>query len=137
MIGDNPTQLGPGRISTAQLAFHVFLTHPLDDRLPTNSPHIDVHEGHITGSASSKGGVLTTLLAVPGRFLSVSEALRSGSVNVLMGDHPGDLLATGVNHTLNTLLDSGDYHVSRKDEFISLPERRSGRKWRGTIIRES
>jgi len=58
------------------------------------------------GGANSKGCVLTTLLAVPGRFLSVSEAPRSGFVNVLMSDNPGDLLTTGVNHTLNALLDS-------------------------------
>jgi hypothetical protein len=74
MIGDNLIQLGPGRVSTAQLALHVFPTHPLDDRLPTDPPHIDVHEGDITGGTSSKGCVLATLLTTPAKFLPSAEA---------------------------------------------------------------
>lgn len=97
MLGDNLIQLGPGRVSAAQFGFHVFLTHPLYDRLPTDAPHIDVHEGDITGGASSKGCGLTTLLATPGGFLSVSGAPRSRSVNVLVSDNPGDLLTASVD----------------------------------------
>ena len=137
MIGDNLIQPGPGRVSTAQLAFHVFPAHPLDDRLPTDAPHIDVNEGDITGGTSSEGCVLTTLFAVPRKFLSVSEAPRSRSVNVLVGDNPGDLLTASVHNTPDTLLDSGEYHISREDQFVSRPERRSGREWWGTRTRES
>ena len=136
MIGDNLIQPGPGRVSTAQLAPRIFLTRPLDDRLPTDAPHIYVHEGNVMGGTSSEGCVLTTLLAMPGRFISVSESPRSRSVNVLVGDNPGNLLTTCVNHTFDTFLDSGEYYVSREDEFVSLPERRSGRKRRRARIRE-
>jgi len=110
MVGDNLIQLGPGRVSAAQLAFHVFLAHPLDDRLPADAPHIDVDESDITGGASSEGCILTALLAT------------------LVGDDPGDLLTTGVKDALYTLVDRGENHISREDEFVSLPERRSGRK---------
>ena len=128
MAGDNLIQPGPGRVSAAQLAFHIFPTQPLDNRLPTDAPHIDVHEGDIAGGASSKGCIVTALLAIPGRFLSVSEAQRSRSVNVLVGDNPSDLLTTSVNKALDTLLDSGEHYVGREDEFVFRPERRSGRK---------
>jgi hypothetical protein len=107
MIGDNLIQLGPGRVSTAQLAPRVFLTYPPDDRLPTDPPHIDVHEGDITGGSSSKGCVLTTLLATPASIFPSARHPRSRLVNLLVGDEPGDLLTTGVNNTHDTLLNSG------------------------------
>jgi len=130
MVGHNLIQFGPGGVSTAQVAFHVLLAEPLDDRLPTNAPHIHVYECDITSGASSKGCVLTTLLTTPGRFLSVNEAPRSRLTNILVGDNPGDLLATGVKKTLYTLIDSGENYIGREDELVSLPERRSGRELR-------
>jgi len=128
MVGDDLIQLGPGGVSTAQVAFHVLFAEPLDNRLPTNTPHIHVYECDITSGASSKGCVLTTLLTTPGRFLSFSEAPRSRLANVLVGDNPGDLLATGIKDTLYTLIDSGENYIGGEDELVSLPECRSGRK---------
>lgn len=136
VFGDNLIQLGSGGISTAQLGFHVLLAGPLDDRPPTDTPHIDVYESDITSGASSKGCILTTLFATSRRFLSVSEASRSRSVNVLVGDNPGDFLTTRIKGAPNTLLDGGENYIGREDEFISLPECGSGRKWRGTRIVE-
>lgn len=80
---------------------------------------------------------MATLLAISERPLSVSEAPRPRSVNVPVSDNPGDLLTTNINNTLDTLLNSGEHYVSRKDKFVPRPERRSGRKWWETGVRES
>ena len=111
-VGSNLIQPGPGRVSTAQFALSVLLACLFDDRPPTDASHIDVHEGNITSCASSKSCVVTTLLAAPARFLSVSEVSRSRPVNVLMGDNPGDFLTAGINDTLDTLINSGEDCIS-------------------------
>ena len=134
VVGEDLIQLGPSRVSAAQLAFHVLLSDPPDDRPPTNAPHIDVYEGDITSGSSSKGCVLTTLFAMPRRISSVSSTPRSWPVNVLVGDDPSDLLATGVNDAPYTLVDSGENYIGREDEFISRPKGRSRRKRRKTRI---
>jgi len=96
-------QLGPGRVSTAQLAFRVFLAYPSNDRPPADAPHIDVHESNITSGPCSEGCVLTTLLTT------------------LVGDNPGYLLPTTVNNTFDTLFKGGEDYVGREDEFVPLP----------------
>lgn len=65
LIGDL-AQPGPVGIPTGQPAFHILLTEPPYDRLPRETPHIDVHEGDITSGASSESCVLATLFATPG-----------------------------------------------------------------------
>jgi len=73
VVGDNLIQLGPVGISTAQVGFNVLLAGPLHNGPPTNTPHIDVHEGDVTSGTSSKGCVLATLLPAPRRvFQSVT-----------------------------------------------------------------
>jgi len=67
MVGDDLIQLGPVGISAAQVAFNVLLACPLDDGPPTDTPHIDVHEGDVTSGTSSKGCVLTALFPTPRR----------------------------------------------------------------------
>jgi len=111
VASDDLIQLGPGRLSAAQLAFRVFLSQPPNDRLPADAPHIDVHESNVASGAGSKSRVLTTLFAT------------------LMGDNPGDLLPTTFNNAFDTLLKGGEDHIGREDDFIPRPERRSRSKW--------
>jgi len=66
VVGDDLIQLGPIGVSTAQVAFNVLLADPLDDGPPTNTPHVDVHEGNVTSGTGSKGCVLATLFPMPG-----------------------------------------------------------------------
>lgn len=134
---DDLIQLGPGRVSTAQLAFRVFLSRPSNDRLPANTPHIYVHESNVANGAGSKGCVLAALLTAPGGFLSVNEALRSRSLNVLVGDNPGDLLRTAVKNAFDTLFKGGEDHLGREDDSVPLPERRSRREWRKAGVGET
>lgn len=135
MVGSDLIQPGPGGVSAAKLAFHVLLAGPLDDRPPTNTPHIDVHESDVTSSTSSEGCGLTTLFTTPRSFsLSVSNTWRSKSVNVLVGDDPGDLFTAGIDDTLYALFEGGENHVGREDEFVSFPECGSGREWRRTRV---
>ena len=129
VVSDDLVQLGPGRVSTTQLASRVFLTQPSNDRLPADAPHIDVHESNITSGTGSEGCVLTAFFTTPERFREVSEALvRSRSSNVLMGDNPGDLLPTTVNNTFDTLFEGGEDYIGREDDLVPLPECRSRRK---------
>ena len=128
VVGDDLIQLGPVGVSTAQVAFDVLLAEPLDDGPPSDPPHIDIHEGDVTGGTSSKGCVLATLLPTPERVSSVGNIPRSGWGNVLVGDDSGDFFTAGLYDTLDTLLDSGEHHISRENELIPFPERRSGRE---------
>ena len=56
-------------------------------------------------------------------------------MNVLVGDDPSDLVATGINDALYALFDGRENDISREDEFVSRPECRSGREWRRTRIK--
>ena len=69
MVGDDLIQLRPVGISAAQVAFDVLLSGPLHNCPPTDTPHIDVHEGDVASGASSKGCVLATLLPTPMRVV--------------------------------------------------------------------
>lgn len=68
VVGHDLVQPGPVGVPTAQLAFHVLLADPLHDRPSTDAPHIDIYEGDIASSSGSKGCVVATLLATPGRI---------------------------------------------------------------------
>lgn len=68
MVGDDLIQPGPGRVSAAQLTFHVLLADPLDDRPPTDTPQIDVYEGDVTSGASGEGCGLPAVFAMPGKL---------------------------------------------------------------------
>jgi len=116
MVGDDVIQLGPSGISTAQLGSRVLPANPPDDRLPTDTLHIDIYEGNITSDAGSKGCVMTTLLAT------------------LVGDNLSDLITSGGNDAFYALFNRGENYVSREDYFVSFPEHGSGGKWRGTMI---
>lgn len=57
----------------------------------------------------------------------VSEVPRSRSMSVLMGDNPGNLLATGVEDTGHTLFYGRQHYLCRENELVPLPQRRFGR----------
>ena len=137
MATNDLIQLRPGRVSTAQLALRVFLSQPSNDRLPADAPRIDVYESNIASSAGSEGCIMTTLLAAPRRFRLVNGRSRSRSLNVLMGDNPGDLLRTAVKNTFDTLIKGGEDYLGGEDDSVPLPERRSMRDWWGTGIGET
>ena len=65
MFGDNLVQFGPVGIPAAQFTFHILLTDPPDDGLSADTLHVDVYEGDITCSASSKSRILTALFGMP------------------------------------------------------------------------
>jgi hypothetical protein len=138
VVGNDLIQLGPVGVSTAQLGFHKLPAGPPDNRPPPNTPHIDVHKGDVAGGASSKGCVLTTLFTAPGgEVFPVSDVPRSGSVNLLVGNDPGDLFTTGVKYASYTLIDGGENYLSRENDLVSRPECRSGREGRGARIKGS
>lgn len=137
MVGDDVIQLGPVGVSTAQLGFHILLGDPPDDGLPADTLHIDVYEGDITCGPGTKGCVLATLLAMPGRCSTVSNRPGSRSLDVLVGDHPGDLFTTGVSDAHYALFDCGENHIGREDYLVPFPERGPGRKRRRTRVGES
>ena len=111
VVGDDLIQLGPVGIPAAQVGFNVLLAGPLDDGPPTDTPHIDVHEGDVTSGTSSKGCVLATFFPTPRRVVSAGNIQRSEWANILVGDNPGDLLTASVNDALDTLLDGGENYI--------------------------
>ena len=46
-----------------------------------------------------------------------------------MGDNSGDLFTASLYDAFDALLDGGEDHISRENEFVPFPERRSGREW--------
>ena len=98
------TKLRSAMVRLLDLCLDIGLTHSLQERPSTDTPHVDVNQPYVSGRVGYQGTALCCLFAI------------------LVIHNFTKLRSTGVNELPGRMVDGGEDQVGRDEHFVREPQ---------------